>query len=88
VGEINRSLIYYQTREDGSKVDRLFLCGGASEIEGLRETISGAVGIEVDQWDPLDGVSIDSSRFDSGLIERLRTFMPLAVALAMKSDPR
>lgn len=88
VGEINRSLVYYQTREDGSKVDRLFLCGGASRIQGLRETISTSVGIEVDEWDPLDNIRIDESRFEDGFVERLRNFMSLAVALAMKSDPQ
>lgn len=88
VAEINRSLVYYQTREDGSKVDRLFLCGGGSRIRGLRESISESIGIEVDEWDSLRGITVDEARFDSGLIESIRDFMPLAVALAMKSDPK
>lgn len=88
VGEVNRSLIYYRTREDGSEVDRLYLCGGASQTPGLRRAMSDSLEIEVEHWNPFKDVNIDSERFDNGLIERLRPSMSLAVALAMKDDPR
>lgn len=87
VGELTRSLMYYQTRPSGSPVDALYVCGGTSSIPGLVEAISEEAGIEVHKWSPLDGVIVDDARFDAGAVERLSSVSSLAAALAMQQDP-
>jgi len=87
VGEISRSLMYYQTRGNGTQVDALYLCGGASGVPGLSDAISVAAGIPVHIWSPLDCVEVDDARFDSAAVKRLSSVSSLAAALAMKQDP-
>jgi len=87
VGELSRSLMYYQTRQGGSQVDALYLCGGTSVIPGLGDAIAEAAGIEVVSWSPLDSVHVDEARFDTEAVKRLASVSSLAAALAMKQDP-
>jgi len=87
VGEISRSLMYYQTRDRSTQVDALYVCGGSAGIPGIVEALSEAAGIEVYSWSPLDRVTVDDSRFDTEAVRRLASVSSLAAALAMKQDP-
>jgi type IV pilus assembly protein PilM len=86
VGELTRSIVYYQTRGHGSKIQKLFLCGGSSRMPGLSEAISNALEIPVEHWSPIDDVRVDSARFDLPSVEQLSPFVALATALAMQED--
>ena len=86
VGELARSLVYYQTRGDGKHVDTIYLCGGASRIPGLDEAVSRATSVPVALWSPLDDVGVDTSRFDRVALERMKPYLSLAAALAMQSE--
>lgn len=87
VGELSRSLMYYQTRGDRTQVDALFMCGGASIVPGLSDAISEMAGLQVVNWSPLDRVHVDDARFDAEAVQRLAPVSSLAAALAMKKDP-
>ncbi len=87
VGELSRSLTYYQTRGNGTQVDALFMCGGASIVPGLSDAISEMAGLQVVSWSPLDRVHVDHTRFDAEAVKRLAPISSLAAALAMKKDP-
>ncbi len=87
VGELSRSLTYYQTRGNGTQVDALFMCGGASIVPGLNDAISEMAGLQVVSWSPLDRVHVDHARFDAEAVKRLAPISSLAAALAMKKDP-
>ncbi len=87
VGELSRSLMYYQTRRSGTHVDSLFMCGGTSTIPGLGDAISEMAGLQVVSWSPLDGVHVDDARFDAEAVRKLASISSLAAALAMKQDP-
>lgn len=86
VGEIKRSLVYYQTRGHGSKIERVFLCGGSSRLPGLADTVQEALGIPVELWSPINEVRVDGERFDLPSVEQLAPIIALATALAMKED--
>jgi type IV pilus assembly protein PilM len=87
VGELSRSLMYYQSRESGAQVDLLHLCGGSSNIPGLADAISEIAELEVVNWSPLDSVHVDETRFDVDAVNRLASVSSLAAALAMRKDP-
>jgi len=87
VGELSRSFMYYQTRGNGTQVDALFMCGGASIVPGLSDAISEMAGFQVVSWSPLDRVRVDDTRFDAEAVKRLAPISSLAAALAMKKDP-
>lgn len=86
VRELGRSLTYYQTRERGTDVDTLYLCGGGSMIRGLAERIADDADIRVERWSPLEGVSIDEAKFDRAAVSDLEPFVALASALALKTE--
>lgn len=85
VGEIRRSLVYYQKRY-GSKIEEIFLCGGSSRVPGLAETVGEALGMPVHVWSPINDVKVDGTRFDLPSVEQLAPIVALAAALAMKQD--
>lgn len=87
VGELSRSLMYYQSRGNGAKVESLFMCGGASGLPGLVDAISEMAGLPITRWSPLDSIQVNESRFDTEAVNRLSAIASLAAALAMKKDP-
>ncbi len=83
VEEVSRSIAYYKSRDGGSEVDRVYLCGGGSGFPGILDTIEGATGTQVLEWSPLESIEIDDDRFDKTTVEHLAPFVSLAAALAM-----
>jgi type IV pilus assembly protein PilM len=88
VGELSRSLMYYQSRPNSTQVDALFMCGGASIVPGLGDAISEMAGLQVVSWSPLDRVHVDDTRFDAEAVKKLAPISSLAAALAMEKDPK
>jgi type IV pilus assembly protein PilM len=86
VGELKRSLVYYQTRGHGSKIEKILLCGGSARVPGLLETVKDALGMPVELWSPISDVKVDGGRFDLPSVEQLAPIVALAAALAMKED--
>jgi len=86
VGELKRSLVYYQTRGHGAKIEKVFLCGGSARVPGLAETVKDALGMPVELWSPINDVKIDGARFDLPSVEQLAPIVALAAALAMRED--
>jgi type IV pilus assembly protein PilM len=86
VGELKRSLVYYQTRGHGAKIEKIFVCGGSSRVPGLAQTIDDALGIPVELWSPINDARVDGGRFDLPSVEQLAPIVALAAALALKED--
>ena len=86
VAEVTRSMVYYQTRKHGAKVERILLCGGGSRLHGLRESLEQSLDTPVRQWSPMSQVHVDASRFDVPSVEQLSPFVALASALAMRTE--
>ncbi len=88
VRELERSLVYYQTREHGSNIEKIYVCGGTSRLPGLTSAASEALGVPVEHWSPIHDVKVDGSRFDVPSVEQLGPFVSLATALAMQEATR
>lgn len=86
VGEIHRSMMYYQTRSHGARVEKILLCGGSSRLCGLKEATEETLGIPVVSWSPMGRVRVDGGRFDLPSVEQLSPFVALATALAMRTE--
>jgi len=86
IGELKRSIVYYQTRGHGSKIEKMFICGGGSRMPGLAASLSEALAIPVAHWSPLDDVHVDPARFDEPSVQQLSPYLALATALAMQQD--
>ncbi len=86
VEEVARSIAYYKSRDGGSDVDRIYLCGGGSGFPGILKAFENATGIHALKWSPLESIEMDEGRFDRATVDHLAPFVSLAAALAMGED--
>ncbi|MDP2920797.1 MAG: type IV pilus assembly protein PilM, partial [Candidatus Omnitrophota bacterium] len=83
ISEIRMSFDYFDT-QFAKSVERLYISGGGSYLFNLREFLKEGLGIEVNQWDPLEGIEISADV--SG--EEVKNFpgqFSVAMGLALRS---
>lgn len=80
-GDINSSLSYYQTQQKGAAVEKLFLCGRGSRIEGLARKLKDNLGLPVAIIQPLDGIAAVDKKPG---ISRVAADFAISVALARR----
>lgn|GEM_PF-1077976 len=81
VQELQRSIDFYQSRSSSALELKVLLSGGGSLIKGFSEFLSGALGVEVSLWRPLEPIASPET---PGLNEVLPS-LNLAAGLALKS---
>jgi len=59
ISEVRMSFDYFDT-QFGKSVERLYISGGGSYLFNLREFLKENLGIEVNQWNPLEGIEISA----------------------------
>ncbi len=82
--EVQRSYNFYAASYPDKLVTKIFLTGGASRSQYLKEMIEDKLAISVDLFDPFDGLIYDESSIDP---EDVREFGPastVVVGLAMR----
>ena len=84
--EVKRSIEYYESRPDGTKVAELYFCGGGSRLAGLIEAFMDALGIPVLIWNPFLVLSVDHRQVDVSIIEKDGPAFSVAVGLALRED--
>lgn len=77
VAEIRRSLDYFSSR--GGKVDHVVLCGGAAKLQGLSETLTQALGISCDTYDPLRHLNLSGKKIEPDFVDEHRPDFAVAV---------
>jgi len=80
-GEIRISFDYYESQSSFS-VGKIFLSGAASLTPGLRESLGGLLGIQIETWDPFAKVSI-SQELSSDEIKKSSASYAVAFGLAL-----
>ena len=85
VGEVRRSIDYYQAQAGGEKgLDRIILSGGSSRLKNLDRFFSDELGLPVDINNPFQG--IDTTRFPNRDLEDLAPLFVVAVGLATRCE--
>jgi len=79
--EIRISFDFYESQA-ASSVSKIFLSGGASMLAGLKESLAGLLGIEVDYWDPLKKIGL-APNVDASKIKALSCQLAVAAGLAL-----
>ncbi|MBZ9636289.1 pilus assembly protein PilM [Clostridium sp. FP1] len=68
IQEIERMLNYYKTKEQGNKVDKIYIYGGSSNIKGIETFIKDALNLPVTKIQSLSNVNcskiVDKSKAD------------------------
>jgi type IV pilus assembly protein PilM len=83
VGEVRRSIDYYQAQTGGEKgLDRIILSGGTSRLKNLDRFFSDELGLRIDMNNPFEG--IDTARVPDRDLQEMAPLFPVAVGLATR----
>jgi len=63
VAEIKKSINYHQ-KQNNTLIDKIILCGGASQMTGWPELLNKELNIEIIQGQPFAGLSYDKKMFE------------------------
>jgi type IV pilus assembly protein PilM len=80
--ELRTSFDYYESQSTSSII-KIFLSGGGSKFNGLKDILANLLSIEVEYWDPLRQISITDS-IDSKEAKALSAQLAVAVGLALR----
>ncbi|MBL8086727.1 MAG: type IV pilus assembly protein PilM [Chthonomonas sp.] len=79
--ELRRSIDYYRSK--GGDVDSIYLCGGGAKLRGLSEYLERMIGLKVQDYDPLKGLSLSGRRLDMNQLDSHRSEFAIAVGNAL-----
>ncbi|MCU0666141.1 MAG: pilus assembly protein PilM [Candidatus Omnitrophica bacterium] len=80
--EIRVSFDYYES-QSALNVEKIFLSGGTALLEGLPQSLSGLLDIEISGWDPLKRILI-ADGLDAKKLKSLSGQLAVAVGLALR----
>lgn len=80
--EVRTSFDYYES-QSASSVAKIYLSGGSSKFNGLKDMLANLLGIEVELWDPLKNIVIDAN-IDKDKIRLASGQLNVALGLALR----
>ena len=83
VGEVRRTLEYYQVQNRNVKISQVFITGGGAKMEGLPAQLSQLLELPVFLHDPLADMEIPAS-FNRQYLRGIGPQMAVAIGLAMR----
>ncbi len=82
--EVLLSLDYYEDRQDGERVEDVFLSGGACKTPLLEETLERVFERKTSTWNPVAGLAVDGGAVDVGQLTENATHLAVSVGLASR----
>jgi Tfp pilus assembly protein PilN len=82
--ELMRSISHYRAQQQGSRPDRIFLCGGAAGMPYMREFFHEKFQLPIEFFNPLRNVAVSESASASGVAHSAHQLGEL-VGLALRS---
>jgi type IV pilus assembly protein PilM len=83
IGEISRSLDFYGATSADSRIERVYLAGGASKVSGLAKAFHDRTGLPVAAMNPLARM-LPSNRFDADFLDDVAPTLGVGVGLALR----
>ncbi|MDX2177851.1 MAG: type IV pilus assembly protein PilM [Candidatus Sumerlaeia bacterium] len=84
VGELRRSVQFFENQPGGKTVSRVFVGGGSAKMKNLTDYVASGLDIPVEIMDPLRGLSVGSG-VNRDLIEAHREQLAVCVGLALRN---
>lgn len=81
VGEVERAILSYQTKNPSSPVKRVVVTGGSAQLPGLVVYMASSLGIEVQIGDPWQGIQIPSQH--QKMVDAIENKVSYTVALGL-----
>jgi type IV pilus assembly protein PilM len=83
VNEIIRSLDYYKSHFPVERVNRILLSGGSANLKNMAAYLSGELGLPVECFRPLKGISFDSGQINPRLVGEMGPVFTAAAGVAL-----
>ena len=83
IGEISRSLDFYGATSADSRIERVYLAGGASKVSGFAKAFHDRTGLPVAMMNPLTRM-VPSNKFEADYLDDLAPALGVAVGLALR----
>ncbi|MBN1907721.1 MAG: type IV pilus assembly protein PilM [Deltaproteobacteria bacterium] len=85
VQETSRALDFLATTYPDEKIEKIYLCGGASKIPEFMKYLEMETGIPVEELNPFAGLQINEKIFDPKYLSDMAPQAGVAVGLALRS---
>jgi type IV pilus assembly protein PilM len=79
--EVEKTFDFFKATASNDRIDRIMLCGGASRVEGFRDSLRERFSTDVEEFDPFRQVTCDAKKIG---VDNLDDYAPVAaVALGL-----
>jgi type IV pilus assembly protein PilM len=82
--EIQKTFDFFRATSSEDRMDRIFLSGGASKVQGLRDLLSERFEAGVELLNPFNSVTYNPRDFDPDFINDVAPSAAIAVGLAVR----
>jgi type IV pilus assembly protein PilM len=82
--EIQKTFDFFRATSSEDRIDRIFLAGGASKVQGLRDLLSERFEAGVEMLNPFNSVTYNPRDFDPDFINDVAPSAAIAVGLAAR----
>ena len=83
--EAQRSYNFFSATYPDRLVTKVFLTGGAAKSAFLKETMAEKIGVEVEIFDPFEGLAVEDHSLDPDFIARHNTAATVSIGLALRN---
>jgi type IV pilus assembly protein PilM len=83
--EIKKAMDLYLANNPNKSLKSLYLSGGGSKVNGLKDYIGRETGLEVINFNPFANMSCDEKKFDRQYINSIAPEMAIAAGLAIRT---
>jgi len=84
--EAQRSYNFFSATYPDRLVTKVYLTGGAAKSAFLKEMLAEKIGVDVELFDPFEGLVIDEGAMDPGVASGFNTAATVAVGLALRNQ--
>jgi type IV pilus assembly protein PilM len=82
--EVEKTFDFFKATASNDRIDRIMLCGGASRVEGFRDSLRERFSTDVEEFDPFRQVACDAKKIGIDNIDDYAPVAAVALGLAMR----
>jgi Tfp pilus assembly PilM family ATPase len=83
--DVTETLRYYNAQEKSTFVEKVFVCGGFSLVEGFVELLDSRLPAKAVLWNPFDNMRCNAGQPCKDILAKRGPAMAVAAGLAMRS---
>jgi type IV pilus assembly protein PilM len=84
VSEIQKTFDFFRATTQEERIDQIFLAGGSSRLQGLKELLMERLDTQVDILNPFNNVTYTPKDVDADLVNQMGPSAAIAVGLAVR----